>query len=401
MTLVPAGRSRMAWLAVAALLAVPAARADLITDWNVRAVEIVASSGLPAPPACRVMAIVQTAVDDAVRSVASGAAEPPAVAAAVAAANRHALVQLVPSRKQATERAYRDALSAIPAGPARDRGLAAGERAAAAVLASRVDDGASLPEAYRPSAAPGLYVPTTLPLTPQWPGRKPWVMRDAAQFRPGPPPALTSERWTRDYEEIRALGSRNSARRTAEQTEIARFWEATGPGIYFPLVRSLAEAPSRDLARNASLLAAAAQAMDDALISVMDAKYAYRFWRPITAIRNGDQDGNPATERDSTWTPFIDTPMHPEYPCAHCIVAGAVGAVLEAEAGGRPLPALSTTSPAVPGRPRRWRTVGDFTREVENARIYDGVHYRHSTEVGTAMGRRIGALAADRRLALR
>jgi hypothetical protein len=146
--------------------------------------------------------------------------------------------------------------------------------------------------------------------------------------------------------------------------------------------------------QNARLLAVAAQAIDDALIAIFDAKYHYNFWRPITAIRNGDIDGNNATERDASWLPFIDTPMHPEYPCAHCIVSGAVGGVVMAEVGDGPMPTLSTASPTAQGAVRSWKSVDDFVLEVANARIYDGVHYRNSTEVGTAMGKKIGALAA-------
>jgi hypothetical protein len=129
-------------------------------------------------------------------------------------------------------------------------------------------------------------------------------------------------------------------------------------------------------------------AMDDALIAVFDAKYTYNFWRPVTAIRSAE-DGT----RDPGWLPFIDTPMHPEYPCAHCIVSASLGAVLEAEIGTGPSPTLSSASSTAGGAVRTWRSAGDFTREVALARIYDGVHYRHSTEVGAAMGRQIGELA--------
>jgi hypothetical protein len=135
-------------------------------------------------------------------------------------------------------------------------------------------------------------------------------------------------------------------------------------------------------------------AMDDALIAVFDAKYTYNFWRPVTAIRNG-HDGNDATTREPGWTPFIDTPMHPEYPCAHCIVSSALGAVLAAEIGTGPAPRLSSASSTAGGAVRTWATVDDFTREVAAARIYDGVHYRNSTEVGSAMGKKVGELAAQ------
>ena len=165
------------------------------------------------------------------------------------------------------------------------------------------------------------------------------------------------------------------------------------PPIYHGIIRSVAEVPGREVTQNARLFAAATQASNDALIAVFDAKYYYGFWRPVTAIRNGDIDGNDATERDPSWVPFIDTPMHPEYPCAHCIVAGAVGAVLKAEIGAGPTPPLTTASRAAGGVTRSWTTIDDLVQEVANARIYDGVHYRNSGEVGTAMGKQIGELA--------
>jgi hypothetical protein len=146
------------------------------------------------------------------------------------------------------------------------------------------------------------------------------------------------------------------------------------------------------------LFAAAAQAIDDALIAVFDAKYHYNFWRPVTAIRNGDIDGNDATEREPSWMPLINTPMHPEYPCAHCIVSSAVGTVLQAEIGTGPMPTLTTTSYTANGASRSWTTINDFIQEVAQARIYDGVHYRNSNEVGMAMGKQIGELAAAKYL---
>ncbi|MBL8072939.1 MAG: vanadium-dependent haloperoxidase, partial [Nitrospira sp.] len=147
---------------------------------------------------------------------------------------------------------------------------------------------------------------------------------------------------------------------------------------------------------NARLFAAVTQASDDGLIAVFDAKYHYGFWRPLTAIRNGDIDGNDATERDESWAPFIETPMHPEYPCAHCITSGAVGTVLKAEIGEDPTPVLTTTSHTAGDVIRSWTTVDAFMQEVANARIYDGVHYRNSGKVGTDMGRRIAQLAIEK-----
>jgi hypothetical protein len=219
-------------------------------------------------------------------------------------------------------------------------------------------------------------------------------MTSATQFRPAAPPALASERWARDYNEAKELGGKTSTRRSAEQTEIARFWEYSLPAIYHGLVRSVALQPGRDVARNARLFALVAQAMDDALISVFDAKYHYNFWRPPTAIRNGDIDANDATQRDAAWASLVDVPMHPEYPSAHSALAATVGAVLKAEIGAGTMPVLSTSSPTAKGAVRRWTSVDELVREVADARVYAGIHFRAATEAGGAMGRQIGELAA-------
>ncbi len=165
------------------------------------------------------------------------------------------------------------------------------------------------------------------------------------------------------------------------------------------MVHAVALQPGRDVLANARLFAAVAQAMDDAVIAVFDAKYTYNFWRPSTAIRNGDIDGHEATERDPRWLPLIDVPLHPEYPSAHSILAATVGSLLEAETAGAAMPPLTTSSPTAGGATRRWTQVDAFVREVGEARVLEGVHFRTSVEVGEAMGRRIGALAAARWLA--
>jgi hypothetical protein len=391
------------WFVAVALAVIPVAKADVVTDWNMKANAISAAAKPPPPPAYRTMAMVQTAVYEAVNAITRRnppgpvkleAAAGASVEAAVAAANRAMLSKLVPSQQAAIDSAYQGALSAIPDGPAKTAGIALGEQASAAVLAGRADDGATAPEAYRPRTAPGVYVPTIIPAVPQWSRRKPWVMASTDQFRPGPPPSLTSKRWARDYNEIKVLGAKNSTQRTAKQTDIARFWEATGPAIYYGVLRSVANAPGRELSRNARLFAVAGQAMDDALMAVFDAKYHHEFWRPVTAIRNGDLDDNAATQRESSWLPFVDTPVHPEYPCAHCALAGAVGAVLHAEIGKGSTPQLSTSSATASDAVRSWTKIEDFVQEVADARIYDGVHYRTSTEVGTVLGKKLGELVA-------
>jgi hypothetical protein len=268
-------------VAAAIGLATPLSQADVVTDWNTRAGDIVAAGKLPPHPSYRAMASVQMAVYEAVNAITrrypQGQLKPAdsraSIDAAVAQANHTALSKLVPGQQAAIDSAHQAALSPIPDGPAKSAGLDVGRKAAIAVLAWRADDGATASESYRPLTSPGRYVPTVIPAAPQWPQRKTWVMASADQFRPGPPPSLTSERWARDFNEIKLIGARNSTQRSAEQSEIARFWEATGPATYFPLARSVANAPGRELTQNARLLAVAGVTMDDALTAVMDAKY--------------------------------------------------------------------------------------------------------------------------------
>lgn len=379
--------------------------ADVVTDWNAKVGDIMVDAKLGAPPAARAVSIIQTAVYEAANAITKRypltglqleATQGASLDAAVAAANYATLTKLIPAQQPVIDAAYQAALAKIADGATKTAGVAVGEKAAAGVLALRAEDGAGATESYRPQTTAGVYTPTVIPVTPQWPKRKPWLMASAAQFRPGPPPALSSEVWARDYNEIKTIGGKNSARRTAEQTEIARFWEATLPPIYHGIVRSVANQPGREVTQNARLFAAVTQAADDALIAVFDAKYHYNFWRPITAIRNGDIDNNDATERDPSWTSFIDTPMHPEYPCAHCIIGSAIGTVLQAEIGNGPTPTLTTTSYTAKGAARSWKKVDEFMQEVADARVYDGVHYRNSTIVGMAMGKLVGALAVGK-----
>jgi hypothetical protein len=379
-----------------AALALPAG-ADVITDWNQRSAQLIGEARIGTPPAVRVMALVQTAAYEAAREAAHSApTDPRAVDAAVAAAHRSAFIQLMPAQRVAVDAAYQSALATLPENAARTQHLAIGERAAQRVLAQRATDMPRTPDTYRPHATPGIYVPTTIPAAPQWAQRRPWMLERADQFRPGPPPALTSERWARDLNEVKALGGRDSSKRSAEQTEIGRFWDYSLPAVYHGLVRSVAMQSGRDVVANARLFATVAQAMDDALIAVFDAKYTYNLWRPITAIRNGDVDGHDGTDRDAAWVPLIDTPAHPEYPCAHCILAATVAAIVKAEVRDRPLPDLTTSSPTAQGVARRWNSTEAFVQEVALARIVGGVHFRTSTEVGLAMGQHIGEWAVSR-----
>jgi hypothetical protein len=387
-------------------LSAASVQADVVTDWNQKASEITVAHQA-GPWGQAPMVLIQAAVFESVNAVTRrypqtgylklDAPAGASIDAAVAAVNRAVLTRMATTQGAAIEAAYQAALSTVPEGPSKADGIALGERAASGILAMRKPTGA-LPVFYRPITGAGVYVPTVVPANADLPPATCWVLDRVDQFRPGPPPDLKSAVWARDYNEVKALGARSGSQRTAEQTEIARFWSATTPTIYYPIVRSVANQPGREVTQNARLLAASGQAMVDAIDAVFDAKYHYHFWRPFTAIRNGDQDGNDATERDAGWLPFIETPMHPEYPCAHCTIAGSLGAVLKAEIGSGPAPRLSTTSPALPGVTRSWSSVDAFTQEVINARIYDGVHYRNSGEVGRALGIKVGEVAAAKLL---
>ncbi|HKA72078.1 MAG TPA: vanadium-dependent haloperoxidase [Xanthobacteraceae bacterium] len=392
--------------AFAALLPTPPVRADVVTDWNARAETIAIEKQTTPAYNARQMAILQVAVFEAVNAIERRyapyrltltAERTLSKDAAAAAAAHAALVAFHPERQEALDAALAASLAAVPDGEAKVKGVALGKTAAAEMLALRAKDGADAPESYRPRTSPGVYVPTTIPVFSQFPAVTPWAMTSGDQFRPAAPPALDSEVWTKDLNEIRELGARNSTVRTAEQTTIGRFWLMTGPRSYNPIVRQLAAAKEMDIVDCARLLALVAMAGSDAIIAVMDGKYAYNFWRPLTAIRNADITGNAATPREASWLPLGDTPMHPEYPCAHCITSSAVGAVLT-HVLGPDVPQFSLTSTTAPGVTRTWKTVEDYNEEVASARIYAGFHYRFSTVVGRDMGRRIGTLVASTQL---
>ena len=389
------------FLAAAAAFLPAIAQADAVLDWNETGVASVLAARQSPPEGARVMAMMHVAMFNAVNAIErryttygfeAGAPAGASPNAAAAAAARSVLVGLFPDQRQAVDKAYAASLARLSGERGIEAGVALGERAGNDCLAMRGKDGVGMANVYRPITAPGVYVPTALTASHDWREVKPWVMKSPSQFRPEPPPALTSATWTRDYNEIKEIGARNSAKRTPEQTEVARFWTAVGVVTWNPIVRSLATSRPRSLVENARLFALVNMAASDAFVAVFDGKYAFNFWRPVTAIRNGDIDGNDATAPDAAWLPFVDTPMHPEYPCAHCISAAAVGAVLEAEFGSGRVPATSMTSPTAPGAMRRFERIADYVKEVDNARIWGGIHYRNSTEVGERMGREIGRL---------
>jgi hypothetical protein len=383
----------------AALLATPA-RGDVIMDWNAKADAIAAAKQIATPTHGRGLAMLHVAMFEAVNAIdrryapyrlALAAEHNTSKEAAAASAGHAVLLSLYPDQKTDLDATLAQALATIPDGESKQKGVALGSKAAAGTIALRAEDGATTRESYRPYTSPGVYVPTAVPISSTVGGFTPWVMTSAAQFRPAPAPPLDSETWTRDLNEVRELGALNSTRRTTEQTTIARFWFLTGARTYNPIVHQVAKAKNMDLVDCARLFALASMAGMDAYIAVFDAKYAYHRWRPVTAIRNADQTGNAATPREPSWLPLGDTPMHPEYPCAHCITSAAVATVLRALAGDT-AGEIRLTSPTAPGVIRSWTNLQDYSDEVASARIYAGFHFRFSTEVGKEMGRKIGEL---------
>jgi hypothetical protein len=387
------------FLAIALLIT--AARADVIMDWNAKADAIGIDKQLPNAPNARGQEMLHVAMFEAVNAIDKRYApyrlkltadSTSSREAAAATAAHGILLSLYPDQKPDLDAALAASLSGIAESDAKAKGIELGKQAAAGILALRVNDGSNVPESYRPVTAPGAYVPTAVPIESTSSGITPFAMQTGSQFRPAPPPALTSEVWTRDLNEIREMGSIASTRRTAEQTMMARFWFFTGPRTYNPIVRQVASARKMDLVDCARLYALTSMAGIDAFIAVFDAKYTYNLWRPVTAIRNADLTSNPATPREASWQPLGTTPMHPEYPCAHCIVAAAVSTVLQSVAGNE-TGEMTLVSPTAPGVTRKWSRPQDYSDEVSNARIYAGFHYRFSTEVGKEMGRKIGELA--------
>lgn len=386
---------------IVALVGLPAtATANVVTDWDSKAVALAG----PGAPAERELAIMHLAIFDAVNSIDRryrpylfqlDTAGPTSEDAAAASAAGTVLAALHQDAAEAIKASLKDYLGGIADGEAKTNGVKLGEAMAEKVLQVRAQDGANAPDSYRPRTKPGVYVPTATALGSAWPKVAPFVLTSAAQFRPPPPVALKSQIWATDYNEIKTIGNKNSSERTAQQTETARFWLMTGPTAYHPLARELILAKQLDVVDSARAMALYAVALTDAYIAVFDAKYHYEFWRPITAIRNGDIDGNPATALDATWQPVDNTPMHPEYPCAHCIESGAAVAILESLRGSGDMPELSLTSPTAPGVTHRWTNLDSFAAEVSNARIWAGFHYRFSTRVGSEMGRKIGKYVAD------
>lgn len=394
--------------AVAAFLgSVGPASADVVCEWMEFAGRIAVAApagGERSPELNRAQTRVALAMFEALNAVdrryesylALPAADPKASQEAAAVAAAHAvMLHFYPGQKQSLDDNYAVAMEAVTDPAAREAGRTTGEAAAALAIKAGAIDPAVAQVPYRPRTKAGEWVPTQLPVfAPYTVAFKPWILPKVDAVRPGPPPALTSERWARDYEEVRTLGRAESSARTPHQTLMARY--RITPDMH-PTLRLTADAPGRSLVENARLFALTSMVADDAGMATAEAKLHYNFWRPITAIRNGNEDGNAATRPDAEWRPLIDTPNHPEYPCAHCSYAGAIAEVMTAETGARPAAGVRVSSRSIPNAAVQVLPSWDeWVREVNLSRTLGGVHYRFSNEAGEEMGRRVARMALEK-----
>ena len=399
-----------ALIGVAILFAAPACAAaqNVVVDWNEIAITAAGAAGQSSLLQERSIAITSVAVSDAVNAMTNEYARygsrltPPSAgsttAAAIGAAYR-ALSQLLPSQAPLLGTMLSQSLAkfGVSAG---DPGFVFGQAVADEIVAMRTTDGAALAQfPYTPpnAGAPGVWAPTppafAAPLLPGWGAVRPWVLRSGAQFRPDDGPDLTSDRYARDLNEVEQIGALNSVTRTPAQTNIAKFWLASALVIWNGVLRQVALGLDLDESQTARDFALMNVAGADARIACWDAKYAFNFWRPVTAIRRADEDGNPATVADPNWTPLVVTPNFPEYVSAHTTISSAMATVLRLLFGDDPGVAFAATSPTNPGFERRWTTFSEGVLEVIDARVYAGIHFRSSDERGATLGRQIGRFA--------
>jgi PAP2 superfamily protein len=385
-----------------------------VLEWNQIALGATVTAAQGPNPQTRSMAIVHIAIHDAVNSItgdyktylpldsAPTGASPEA--AAIAAAHR-ALVGLFTAPATVTALNAQRAASLTAHGLSEsDPGAGWGDTVAGLVLALRATDGASSAQfAYTaPNAGdPGVWLPVggAAPVLPGWGKVTPWVLRSASQFLPDEPPALDSGRYTRDYNEVKDLGSgASTTSRTAEQSNIARFWLASPSLVWNAAARQVVEARGLDLSSSARTFALMYLAASDAGIACWDAKYTYNFWRPFTAIRNGDADGNDRTVADTGWSAFLTTPQHPEYPSGHSTNSSAMATALALLFDDDPGITLTINSPTNVGFVRQWTAFSQGVDEVIEARIYSGFHYRTSMETGARLGRQVARFVMNHAL---
>ena len=373
-------------------------RADVITDWTQTAVDVMKAVNVAGNPWTRSMAIMHVSMSDSVNAVEDRYARlTPGVVtdrnasaeAAAAAAAREILMRQYPGQKARIDTAFAAMLERVPDSPARAAGIALGEKVAAGVFTDRQNDDTNVPDTYRPLTQPGVWVPTTPPLFSQYATARPWGMKAANQFRPVPPPKLSSALYARDYNEVKEFGGLKSVKRTDAQSDAVRFW-AQG-NLFAAWYQAAAQISARrglGLAENARLFGLLSMGIANCYILDWDAKFHYQFWRPLTAIRNGDQDGNDATERDAGWLPLNATPMHPEYPSQAGINAGTARSILESVFGTGP-ESFDVTDAADARLQRHFDNLAQMVEEHKEVRIWGGIHFRNSLDVGEAMGRKL------------
>jgi hypothetical protein len=406
-----------------ALIWVTLARADEVTDWNVIAMRTIRNGGANALIATRVLAMMHASIYDAVNGI-ERRYEPahvdlsaPAGAskkAAAVEAGYQVLVNQFPSQRTALDVSRQESLDAIASGDATDnsqsiaRGIEWGRSVADDIIAWRAGDGfLPAPPPYTGGMAAGQWRPTPPAFAPgagpQFATMLPWAMQSPASFPVGPPPALTSPAYANDLNEVAAIGRNTSTTRTAEQSDIAAFWFGNTPFYWEPLARDLAAAHHNTLSENARFFALLNVAAADAGIACWNTKYTYVYWRPITAITLADTDANNATTADPSWLPLFPTPAHPEYMSGHSMVSSATVTVIESFFGDSTFTIDSRTVPgAMPtsagGAIRTFTSLEDAAREVGDSRIYAGIHYRNSCELGRATGRAVALFVIENAL---
>ena len=390
----------------------PASAADptVVSEWNEIATSTLAGDTTKQPVEDLLyMGFVQAAVYNAVVGVkgryapyrfhAHAPCRTSAQAAAVAAAHR-ILVTYVPSAQAALDADYAGSLARIPDGKAKVHGIAFGTRAANSLIRRRAHDGRNAPISFTRSPAPGVWRPTPpalLPMSAPWLGFvKPLLVRSATQFGPPrSPPPLTSPRYTRDYAEVKALGSNDSTARTAAQTKIALFFSGSALVQYNAALRDQVTVRHLDIVDAARMFAAIDMSVADVEISVWRAKYTYGFWRPITAINLAQTDDNPFTVPDPDWVPFVATPPYPEYPSGYNAFNSTVTHGLESLFHTRHHLRLTLGSTALPGVERHYDSGRRLRRDVVNARVWLGLHFRFADTAARHMGRQLAAWTLD------
>jgi membrane-associated phospholipid phosphatase len=392
--------------------------ADEVTDWEQLFLSATVKAGTAPYVAPRYSAILHSAVFDAVNGIdtkyasvhVSPSAAPPGAstkAAAVMAAYT-VLINLFPDQKGTFDAALPGSLAGIASAAAAEhsvsiqRGMVWGQNVANQILAWRSTDGANavLPP-YTGGTLPGEWRPTPPAFAPgvaqAYATVTPWVIAAQSQFRPGPPPALTSPIYTANFNETETMGSITSTTRTADETLYAQFWQGSTVTWFWERVAiSLSARRGYSLLENAHLFAVLGMTMADATTATFDAKYTYSFWRPVTAIRAADTDGNPATDVDPAWTPLIVTPAHPEYPSAHSIISSSATTVLSNLFGENT--SFTVDSSSMAGVTRSFTSFSAATAEIKNARVFGGIHFRNSCNVGQSVGDAVGAYVLEHAL---